>query len=86
MYEIGGYLPSNKSLYEADDFIKKHPELIFYKNIISKGVHRPFLKNYTKISAIISGYINLAIAKKLSVAEALRLAEDKINSDLKMIQ
>ena len=86
MYEVGGYLPSNKSLYEADDFIKKYPELLFYKEIIPKGIHRPFLKDYTKISGIISGYINMAIANKINVAEALRLAEEKINSDLKMIQ
>ncbi|MCK9282511.1 MAG: extracellular solute-binding protein, partial [Melioribacteraceae bacterium] len=86
MYEVGGYLPSNKSLYGEDDYAKMYPELLFYKEIIPKGVHRPFLKNYTKISVIISGYVNMAIANKISVADALRLAEEKINSDLKMIQ
>ena len=86
MYEVGGFLPANQGLYENKEFIKKHPELTFFKEIIPKGFHRPFLKNYTKISVIISGYVNMAIAKKISVNEALRLAEEKINSDLLMIQ
>lgn len=86
MYEIGGYLPANKRLYEEERYLKKHPELQFYNEIIPQGFHRPFLKNYTKISVIISGYVNMAIANKISAGEALRLAEEKINSDLLMIQ
>ena len=86
MYEIGGFLPANKNLYEDKKYGRKHPELQFYKEIVSKGFHRPFLKNYTKISVIISSYVNMAIANKISVVEALKRAEEKINSDLMMIR
>lgn len=86
MYEVGGFLPVNINLYDDDAFVKKHPELLLYKEIIPKGFHRPFLRDYTKISGIISGFVNQALAGKLSVNEALRLAENKINSDLLIIQ
>lgn len=86
MYEIGGFLPANKNLYEDEKYIEKYPELKFYQEIISKGFHRPFIKNYTKISGIISVFINMAVANKISVPEALKQAEEKINSDLLMIQ
>ncbi|KUO58455.1 hypothetical protein APF79_05995 [bacterium BRH_c32] len=86
MYEVSGLLPTNKNIYENSNYTKKHPELSFYKEIIPKGFHRPFLKNYTKISVIITKYANMAIAKKISVQEALKMAEEKINSDLLMIR
>jgi multiple sugar transport system substrate-binding protein len=86
MYEVGGFLPANKNLYEDKEYGMKHPELQFYKEIVAKGFHRPFLKNYTKISVIISGYVNMALSNKIGVQEALKRAEEKINSDLMMIQ
>jgi multiple sugar transport system substrate-binding protein len=80
MYEEGTYLPINKSIYEDTSYTQKHPELLFYKSLLEKGIHRPFLTNYTTISDILSYYINLALKKEMSVEEALRNADESINS------
>jgi multiple sugar transport system substrate-binding protein len=79
MYEEGGYLPTTKTLYEDEDFIKNHPELEFFKELYKTGVHRPFLESYTNVSDILSFYLNKAIKKELSVEEALKEATKKIN-------
>lgn len=86
LYEVGDYIPANAAVYEDTLYIEKHPELLFYKKMLGNGFHRPFLKDYTKISGIITSYVNQAISNKLSVNEALRLAEEKINSDYFLIQ
>lgn len=79
MYEEGGYLPTTKTLYEDEEFIKKHPELNFFKTLYKTGVHRPFLESYTNVSDILSFYLNKAIKKEISVDEALKEATKKIN-------
>ncbi len=79
MYEEGGYLPTTKTLYEDEEFIKKHPELEFFKTLYKTGVHRPFLESYTNVSDILSFYLNKAIKKEMSVDEALKEATKKIN-------
>jgi multiple sugar transport system substrate-binding protein len=81
LYEVGEYIPANARLYEDREYTLMNPELIFFKKILEKGFHRPFLKDYTKISGIITTYVNLAITNKLSVEEALSRAEQKINAD-----
>ncbi|MGE5811942.1 MAG: extracellular solute-binding protein [Ignavibacteria bacterium] len=81
LFEVGEYIPANARLYEDIGYTSMNPELIFFKKIIDKGFHRPFLKDYTKISGIITTYANLAITNKLSVEEALLQAENKINAD-----
>jgi multiple sugar transport system substrate-binding protein len=86
LYEVGDYIPANASLFEDTAYASRHPEIVFYKKLLEKGFHRPFLRDYTKISGIISSSINLAISKKISVEEALLLAEQKINSDHFLIQ
>jgi maltose-binding protein MalE len=73
-------------LYEDKNYTSQHPELLFFKQLLDKGFHRPFLKDYTKISGIITSYINQAISNKLSVDEALNQAENKINSDYFLIR
>ena len=78
MYEEGGYLPINKKLYEDEDFIAKHPELKFFKELYKTGVHRPFLEDYTNVSDILSFYVNGAIKENISVDDALKEAEIKI--------
>lgn len=86
LYEVGDYIPANSLLFEDTAYTAKHPELIFFKQLLEKGFHRPFLKDYTKISGIITSYVSQAISKKLTVEEALQLAEQKINSDYFLIQ
>jgi multiple sugar transport system substrate-binding protein len=86
LYEVGDYIPANLKLYEDKNYTSQHPELLFFKQLLDKGFHRPFLKDYTKISGIITSYINQAISNKLSVDEALNQAENKINSDYFLIR
>ena len=58
MFQEGGYLPNVSSVYEDSLFLKKEPELLFYRELLNMGVHRPYLVNYTKISDIISYYLH----------------------------
>ncbi len=86
MYEEGGYLPIAKKLYEDEAFIKKHPELNFFKILYKTGIHRPFIESYTNISDILSFYINKAIKKEISVEEALKAATGKINEKVILVK
>jgi multiple sugar transport system substrate-binding protein len=80
MFEVGGVLPILNSIYSDSDYVNDHPELKFYYSLLSKGVYRPFMHDYTNISDILSYYINLAIRNELTVKEALSKAEEKIKS------
>jgi len=80
LYEEGGYLPINTKLYSNKAFLKSHKELGFYRQMLDKGIHRPFLEHYTNIYDILSYYLNLAIQNKMPVEEALNKATDNINS------
>lgn len=80
LFEMGGYLPVNKNIYENKKFIAGHREIAFYKKLIKTGVHRPFLDKYTRCSDIIAHYLNLAIKKEIGIKEALATAEKVINS------
>jgi multiple sugar transport system substrate-binding protein len=86
LYEMGDYIPANSTLFEDTAYTARHPELIFFKKLLDKGFHRPFLRDYTKISGIISSSINLAVSRKITVEAALLMAEQKINSDYFLIQ
>ena len=79
LLEKGGYLPVNNSLYDDSVFVKAHPDLAFYKQLFKSGVNRPFSSNYTYLSDVLSYYINRAIRKEITVSEALKQAEEKIN-------
>ncbi|MBU2446263.1 MAG: extracellular solute-binding protein [Bacteroidetes bacterium] len=80
MYEEGSYLPTRESIYKDSFYIAQNSDLVFYKNLFERGVHRPFLKNYTYISDVLSYYINLAIKQKIGVDEALETASEIIFS------
>jgi multiple sugar transport system substrate-binding protein len=81
MYEEGGYLPTNTSVYEDHEFMSKHPDLSFYLELLKTGVHRPTLPDYTRISDIISYYINLAIKQKMTPQAALSVAAQTIKNE-----
>lgn len=85
-YELGGYLPINKNIYEDEKFLKHNPELKFYKRIFKSSVRRPFHERYTRYSDIISHYINRAIKNEISVRDALISAERIINSEISYIR
>lgn len=80
LYEKGAYLPILKSLYEDKKFIEEHPQFLYEKKLIQTGVHRPFLEDYTRISDILSYYVNKAIKDEINVSEALSEANQLINS------
>ena len=80
MYERGNYLPIITKIYNDSLYVRSHTNLTFYKNLLSTGVHRPFLEDYTRISDIISFYVHKAIIKEFSVDTALENATEMINS------
>ncbi len=86
MFEVGGYLPANVKVYQDTAFIRKYPELKYYRKLLERGIHRPYLEDYTKISDIVSYYIHLAIRQEVSVPEALQSASRMINSKKVLIK
>jgi len=86
LFEIGDYLPVNRAVYEDSIFLAKHPELDYYRQLLRNGVHRPYLVDYTKTSDVLSYYIHLAIKKEISVSDALKQAEQLINSKQGLIK
>ena len=83
-YKSGAYLPIRKSFYTDEEMINKYPRLGKYKSIIERGVHRPSDYNYTKISDVLSLYLNKALQKELTVDEALKSAQAQINTVLNL--
>lgn len=78
MFEEGGYLPTNKKVYDDSDFISEHHEISYFKSLFGNGVHRPFMEGYTNISDILSYYLNSALKGEISSDDALIQSEKKI--------
>ncbi len=79
LYVEGGYIPVSKAVYADTSFLAAHRELAFYRHLLTMGVHRPYLENYTKISDVLAYYAHLAIRKELTVHEALHRATELVN-------
>lgn len=86
MYEEVGYVPINSEVYSDSAFVRKHPLLLYYRELLNRGIHRPKMTNYTKISDIISYYANLAIKQEISVEKALLNCTADINNDWVVIK
>jgi multiple sugar transport system substrate-binding protein len=80
LFEKGGYLPVSKLVYLQSEDSVNQVDLKFYLKLIEKGFHRPFLQDYTKISDMISYYVQLALKKEISADQALTQATRIINS------
>ncbi len=80
MFELGGYIPVNQDVYADTAYLEQHPDLVYYRQLVDNGFHRPSLEEYTKISDIIAHYVHLAIKGELSVDESLARASQMINS------
>jgi len=80
-FQVGGYLPIIRSIYQDSVFLHQEPDLLFYRELFNKGIHRPYFVDYTKVSDIMSYYINLAIKGEIAVDEALERATYEINSN-----
>ncbi|MBN1302522.1 MAG: extracellular solute-binding protein [Melioribacteraceae bacterium] len=86
MHNEGGYLPVLSVFYEDSIYLNKYPELTYMKKLLDNGMHRPFLKDYTRISDIISYYVHRAITKEVSVDEALIQADKMIKANKVIIR
>ena len=81
MYEEGGYLPTNNLIYSDTAYLALHPNLRFFKDYMNYGAHRPYMVEYTRISDIITHYVQQAIKNEITVKEALQKATDMINNE-----
>jgi multiple sugar transport system substrate-binding protein len=79
-YSVNNFLPVIKSLYNNQRYLEENPELKFFKELMKNAVHRPFHEMYTRYSDVIAYYANLAIKNEITVDEALKNAEEIINS------
>lgn len=86
MYDEGNFLPTIKNLYQDAEYVSANPELKFYREYFKSGIHRPFLKNYTQVSEIITKYLSQAISNKITVKEALHKAKLEISTDIIQLQ
>jgi multiple sugar transport system substrate-binding protein len=81
MFEDGLYLPVLNQVYQDSNFTKRYPNLKFFRQYIRHGVHRPFLKDYTAMSDVLTYYLHAAIKKEMSVDQALKLAAEKLHTN-----
>ncbi|MBU0713700.1 extracellular solute-binding protein [bacterium] len=81
MFETSGYLPILKSIYTDPEVVQKYPYIEYLEEMMKSGIHRPALVNYTKISDILSFYLNKILKHEISVDEALRLVDETVASD-----
>jgi len=72
LYEYGAYLPALNEIYSDEEFLLKHTELIYNKNLLDNGIHRPLLENYTRLSDIISYYTNQVLKGNILIETALK--------------
>jgi len=86
LYEKSGYLPVSDLVYRQTDNPEIQSDLKFYLRLIQRGFHRPFLQDYTKISDILSYYVNLALKKEMPAEQALTQATRIINSKQVLIK
>lgn len=86
MFEKGDYIPVNRDVYADTAYLNKYPKLVFYRKLIERGFHRPFLADYTKMADIVSHYVNLALKKEMTVNEALAKATVMIQSNEMLIK
>ena len=86
LYENDGFLPVSNAIYGDSLYMHNHPELAYYRTLLTRGFHRPAMVDYTRISDILSHYLRQALRKELSVDDALREASNMIRSDKVLIK
>lgn len=85
LYEEMGLLPTNKLVYGDSLCTAKYPELLFYKELLDRGFHRPMFEDYTKKSDIISYYVNQALINAVPIEDAISRSELMIESERVLI-
>ena len=86
MFELGGYIPVNHDVYADTAYLAQHPDLVFYRQLVENGFHRPSLEEYTKLSDIIAHFVHLAIKGEMTPDEALQRATEMIGSKSVLIK
>lgn len=81
LFERDGSVPVLKRIYENSHDYENYKMLDYYNEQFKYGVYRPAIEDYTRISDIISHFVNKAIKKELTVDEALKEADLMIRSD-----
>jgi multiple sugar transport system substrate-binding protein len=80
LYQEGAYLPVLSSIYDDKEYLSIHQDLIYDKELLDKGIHRPFREDYTEISDVISYYINQVLKNKISIETALENTNKSLKS------
>lgn len=78
LFETSGYLPILMRLYEDPEIIANYPYIEYLKKMMATGRHRPMLIEYTKISDILSFYLNKVLKGEMPVETALSLVDETI--------
>lgn len=81
LFERDGSIPVLKSIFKNYKKYSDSQMLEYYNEQFEYGVYRPSLEDYTRISDIISHFVNKAIKKEISVEEALKQADFMISTD-----
>ena len=81
LLEIGGYIPVNTRIYDDAGYMAAHPTLRFSSGLIDRGVHRPSIEDYTRVSDIVSLYLNRALRGEIPPARVGALAAEAIRTN-----
>ena len=80
LFESAGYIPTNTQVYADTAYVREHPVLGYYGELIRHGFHRPALVEYTKMSDIISRAVHRAVKGEVGVDQALEQASREIRA------
>jgi multiple sugar transport system substrate-binding protein len=86
LYEYGGYLPINDSVYHDSSFLAGNERLMEAHSMLKWGRYRPFLQDYTRLSAVMAKYFHAAIMKEISVEAALTDASKQIDVENSIVK
>lgn len=79
LWNEGGYLPVNDSVYHDGKYMRRHKGLVKVYDMLKWGRYRPFLQDYTRLSEIMAKYFHRALMHEISVKDALVQASRQIN-------
>jgi len=81
IYEHAYYMPVLENFYQKQNILSKKEYKLFSRVIKKYGSHRPSYENYTRISNVVSYYINQCLShKSILPGTSLRKAQKSIES------
>jgi multiple sugar transport system substrate-binding protein len=81
MFETSGYLPILNSIYTDSTIVSNYPYIKYLENMMDYGIYRPSLVDYTKISDILSFYLNSVLKREMTVEQAMTQLDKTVTSD-----